>query len=77
MTVVFPLVIYLLYTAVLPAEAATDHDRRADWPAYFLVSMAAYGALGAAMGQAVPVATERARLGPPAARHAAAGRART
>lgn len=58
-TIAFPVILYLLYTAVIPN---TDNGLSADglrWPAYFLVSMAAYGALGAALGQAVPVATER------------------
>ena len=58
-TIAFPVILYLLYTAVLPNA---DNGLTADglgWPAYFLVSMAAYGALGAALGQAVPVATER------------------
>jgi ABC-2 type transport system permease protein len=58
-TIAFPVILYLLYTAVIPNP---DNGLSVDglrWPAYFLVSMAAYGALGAALGQAVPVATER------------------
>ena len=60
MTVVFPLVIYVLYTAVLPADGGdgTTIDGLT-WPVVFLISMAAYGAIGAAMSQAVPVAMER------------------
>ena len=74
MTVVFPVVIYVLYTAVLPAAASDVTVDGLTWPVYFLVSMAAYGAIGAAMSQAVPVATERRDgLDPPAARDAAAG----
>ncbi len=59
-TVIFPVLLYVLYTAVLDVGAGPD--ARIDgltWPVYFLVSMAAYGAIGAAMSQAVPVATER------------------
>jgi len=42
----FPVVFYLLYTGVLQGgggAAATDGR----WPAYFMVSMAAYGMIGA------------------------------
>ena len=59
MTVVFPVVIYALYTAIIPAAAGDQTVGGLTWPVYFLVSMAAYGAIGAAMSQAVPVATER------------------
>ena len=59
MTVVFPVVIYVLYTAVIPAAPSDVTVGGLTWPVYFLVSMAAYGAIGAAMSQAVPVATER------------------
>lgn len=57
-TIVFPVLIYVLYTAVLPASGNGTLDGLT-WPAYFLVSMAAYGAIGAAMSQAAPVAIER------------------
>ncbi len=57
-TVVFPVMLYVLYTAVLPATANGPIDGL-PWPVYFLVSMAAYGAIGAAMSQAAPIATER------------------
>ncbi len=56
----FPVLLYVMYTAVVPTGG--DPDATLDgltWPVYFLVSMAAYGAIGAAMSQAVPVATER------------------
>ena len=59
-TVVFPVLLYVMYTAVIATGA--DPNATLDgltWPVYFLVSMAAYGAIGAAMSQAVPVATER------------------
>lgn len=59
MTVVFPVVIYVLYTAVVPAAPGDAAIGGLAWPVYFLVSMASYGAIGAAMSQAVPVATER------------------
>ncbi len=58
-TIAFPVILYLLYTAVIPNPDSALTADGLRWPAYFLVSMAAYGALGAALGQAVPVATER------------------
>ncbi len=57
-TVIFPVLIYALYTVVIPAAGAGRMDGL-DWPVYFLVSMAAYGAIGAAMNQAAPIAGER------------------
>jgi ABC-2 type transport system permease protein len=57
-TIVFPVLLYVLYTAILDVGADATVDGL-PWPVYFLVSMAAYGAIGAAMSQAVPVATER------------------
>ena len=58
-TVVFPVMLYVLYTAVLPAHGASGPIAGLPWTVYFLVSMAAYGAMGAAMSQANPIATER------------------
>lgn len=54
----FPVVFYLLYTGVLQGKG----DRPADpaFQAFFLVSMAAYGMIGAALSTAVPIAQERA-----------------
>jgi ABC-2 type transport system permease protein len=57
-TVVFPVMLYVLYTAILPASGNGSIDGLG-WPAYFLVSMASYGAIGAAMTQAAPIAMER------------------
>ena len=57
-TVVFPVMLYVLYTAVLP-DTASGPIAGLPWNVYFLVSMAAYGAMGAAMSQANPIATER------------------
>ena len=57
-TVVFPVMLYVLYTAVLP-DTASGPIAGLPWNEYFLVSMAAYGAMGAAMSQANPIATER------------------
>jgi ABC-2 type transport system permease protein len=57
-TIVFPVMLYILYTAVLPATASGP-IAGLPWNVYFLVSMAAYGAMGAAMSQANPIATER------------------
>jgi ABC-2 type transport system permease protein len=54
----FPVVFYLLYTGVLQGGSAAPADPR--WPAYFMVSMAAYGMIGASLSNAVPIAQERA-----------------
>ncbi len=59
-TIVFPVVLYLLYTAILPASDGRSVDGLS-WPMYFLVSMASYGAIGAAMSQAAPIAIERSQ----------------
>jgi ABC-2 type transport system permease protein len=57
-TIAFPVLIYLLYTAILPpGDAGTIGGLT--WPAYFMVSMGTYGAMGAAMSQAAPIAIER------------------
>ncbi len=58
-TIAFPVLIYVLYTAVLPQAGGAGTLDGLAWPAYFLVSMAAYGAIGAAMSQAAPIAAER------------------
>jgi ABC-2 type transport system permease protein len=59
-TIVFPVILYIMYTAVVPTGGSPGETLDGlTWPVYFLVSMAAYGAIGAAMSQAVPVATER------------------
>jgi ABC-2 type transport system permease protein len=57
-TMAFPVIIYVLYTAILNVGGPGAVDGLT-WPGYFLVSMAAYGAMGAAMGQAAPIAIER------------------
>ncbi len=58
-TVVFPVMLYVLYTAVIPAAPDGQTVGGLAWPVYFLVSMASYGAMGAAMSQAAPIAIER------------------
>ncbi len=58
LTTVFPALLYVLYTAVLSVGGPGTLDGLT-WPEYFLVSMACYGAIGAAMGQAAPIAMER------------------
>ncbi len=58
-TIVFPVLLYVLYTAVLPQAGGSGSVDGLTWPVYFLVSMAAYGAIGAAMSQAAPIAMER------------------
>jgi len=60
--VAFPTVFYLLYTGVL-SKAAADADAPVGgtvWRTYFMVSMAAYAAIGAALGGAVVIAQDRA-----------------
>ena len=57
-TIAFPVALYVLYTAVIPAAPGASIDGLA-WPVFFLASMAAYGAIGAAMSQAAPIAMER------------------
>jgi len=54
----FPVVFYLLYTGILGGKGAGSADPR--FQAFFLVSMAAYGMIGAALTSAVPIAQERA-----------------
>ncbi|HEY3522691.1 MAG TPA: ABC transporter permease [Candidatus Limnocylindrales bacterium] len=58
-TIAFPVILYVLYTAVLETDTNGPVAGLA-WPVYFLVSMASYGAIGAAMSQANPIAAERA-----------------
>jgi ABC-2 type transport system permease protein len=58
-TVAFPVMLYVLYTAIIPAADGGQTVDGLTWPVYFLVSMAAYGAMGAAMSQAAPIAVER------------------
>jgi ABC-2 type transport system permease protein len=53
----FPVVFYLLYTGVLAGKNATPDPL---WNAFFLVSMAAYGMIGASLSNAIPISQERA-----------------
>jgi ABC-2 type transport system permease protein len=58
----FPVVFYLLYTGLLsgasaPADAIVGG---LPWATYFMVSMAAYGAIGASLSGSTALATERA-----------------
>jgi ABC-2 type transport system permease protein len=55
LAVAFPVAFYLLFTRVLTGGATLDADARA----FFMVSMAAYGAIGASLSSAVRVAIER------------------
>ena len=55
LTIVFPVAFYLLFTRVLTGGARLGNDERA----FLMVSMAAYGAIGAALSAAVRVAMER------------------
>ena len=57
----FPVVFYLLYTGVL-SGAAAQADAPVDglqWRTYFMISMATYAAIGAALGGAIVIAQER------------------
>ena len=61
LAIAFPVVFYLLYTGVLsgaaaPADAPVGGTT---WGTYFMVSMATYGAIGAALGGAILIAQER------------------
>jgi ABC-2 type transport system permease protein len=53
--IVFPVVFYLLYTAVGVGQGTADPA----WAKMFLVSMAAYGAIGGALSAATVIAVER------------------
>ena len=55
LTIVFPVAFYLLFTRVLTGGARLGNDERA----FLMVSMAAYGAIGATLSAAVRVAMER------------------
>src|SRR6478609_11093470 len=52
----FPVVFYVLYTGVLQGKDAAPNPT---WNAWFMVSMAAYGMIGASLSTAVPIAQER------------------
>jgi ABC-2 type transport system permease protein len=52
----FPVVFYVLYTGVLLGNAKPDPA----WNAFYMVSMMAYGMIGAALSTAIPVSQERA-----------------
>ena len=59
--IAFPVVFYLLYTGVL-SGASADPDAQIGgiaWRTYFMVSMATYAAIGAALGGAIVIAQER------------------
>ena len=55
LTIVFPVAFYLLFTRVLTGGARLDNDERA----FLMVSMAAYGAIGATLSAGVRIAMER------------------
>lgn len=59
--IAFPVVFYLLYTGVLSGAAADANAPigGTTWATYFMVSMATYGAIGAALGGAILIAQER------------------
>jgi len=58
-TIALPVILYVVYTGVLKI-ADGESANGLTWPTYFLVSMAAYGAMAAAITQATPIAAERA-----------------
>lgn len=58
--VVFPVMFYALFTGVLQGGGADPTSGGGlVWKTYYMVSMAAYGAIGAALGGAIVIATER------------------
>ena len=58
-TIAFPVILYVLYTGIF-TDGTDGLVGGLAWPVYFLVSMASYGAIGASMSQANPIAAERA-----------------
>jgi ABC-2 type transport system permease protein len=52
----FPVLFYLLYTGVLLGKNAPPDPT---WNAFFMVSMAAYGMIGASLSNAMPISQER------------------
>jgi ABC-2 type transport system permease protein len=52
----FPVLFYLLYTTVLLGGAPPDPK----WNAFYMVSMMAYGMIGASLSIAIPISQERA-----------------
>ena len=52
----FPVIFYLLYTGILLGNAKPDPA----WNAFYMVSMMAYGMIGAALSTAIPISQERA-----------------
>jgi ABC-2 type transport system permease protein len=59
--IAFPVVFYLLYTGVLSGAAASADAPigGTTWRTYFMISMATYAAIGAALGGAIVIAQER------------------
>jgi ABC-2 type transport system permease protein len=57
-SIALPVALYVLYTSVLGASTSSSVEGIA-WPLFFLVSMAAYGAMAASITQATPIAAER------------------
>lgn len=56
----FPVVIYLVYTGVITSKTGPQPDIAGmPWSAYFMVSMATYGVIGAALTWAVNISVER------------------
>lgn len=55
----FPILLYLVYTAIFSKAGQVPDVGGIPWDAYFMVSMATYGAMGAAMTWAVTIAVER------------------
>ena len=58
--VIFPVMFYALFTGVLQGgRADPTAGGGLAWKTYYMISMAAYGAIGAALGGAIVIATER------------------
>jgi len=61
LAIAIPVVFYVLYTGVLAGDTADPNAQVAGlaWRTYFMISMAAYAAIGAALGGAIVIAGER------------------
>ena len=56
---VFPIVLYLVYTTITAKSGSQPDIAGIPWTAYFMVSMATYGAMGAALSWASTISVER------------------
>ena len=61
LAIAIPVVFYILYTGVIAGDTADPNAQVGGlaWRTYFMISMASYAAIGAALGGAVVIAGER------------------